>query len=371
MPALVVVPDGGIMSQWEEALKSSKTKQAAIAFRGGYGKIVGQTMDWKHPVVLALVTTLGLRARDGALPSAMLKHFGLIIFDEVHQIGAPMFSETAKPFFGKRIGLTATAQREDGLDPIYLYNIGRVFYSDLSQDLKPSVSFIRTPFSLESEEYTTYGMPNVGILRSTMGQSVGASMPRIHLLRSLLAEGRKILALSHSKIQLEILHDMFPGSGLIISETERDTRMAELRNHQLTFAISRLGSQGVDDSSLDTLVALTSFRSKIALQQSLGRIQRLHPSKKPPKAFFFEDDVPEIFGMNKAAKRFFKAQGFPTKVEEPPRKWLVLSAADTNRFNALLKKHAGSAKEVVDEDVEESEAPEVPPRSPRRRASRE
>ena len=40
-----------------------------------------------------------------------------------------MFSLTAAPFYGDRIGLTATVKEKMALDPIYRYHIGEPFYS--------------------------------------------------------------------------------------------------------------------------------------------------------------------------------------------------------------------------------------------------
>lgn len=290
-PTLVIVPDGGIMSQWKEAIQGNPQKGIApsLEFDGELGLIQGPVFNWAKPLTLALVTTLALRIRDGAVPEELFRYFGLVVYDEVHQVGAPMFSLTAAPFYGDRIGLTATVEREDGLDPIYRYHIGDPFYSDLKQDLVPRIYFQQTPSNVNVEKAKINGMTNVSLLRSMLGRDKTANIYRYWEIMEALKEGRKILCLSHSKDQLRLFHALFPGSGLIISETDRDTRMDVLRNSRICFAIAKLGATGVDDDALDTLFWLTPFKSKNTLQQSMGRIQRRRLGKKAPVMTVFED----------------------------------------------------------------------------------
>jgi hypothetical protein len=76
---------------------------------------------------------------------------------------------------------------------------------------------------------------------------------------------------------------------LIIGDTDANKRVDTLRQSQICFAISKLGSEGADDSSLDTLFWLTPYKSENALQQSMGRIQRVKAGKKSPVMTIFED----------------------------------------------------------------------------------
>jgi superfamily II DNA or RNA helicase len=115
-----------------------------VEFEGELGLVQGGVFNWARPLTLALVTTLWRRIEDGSIPEEFFRYFGQVIYDEVHQIGAPKFSLTASPFYGDRIGLTATVEREDGLDPIYRYHIGDPFYSDLSQEIIPDIYFQQT-----------------------------------------------------------------------------------------------------------------------------------------------------------------------------------------------------------------------------------
>lgn len=320
LPTLVIVPDGGMLEQWKQSIYGSDRTPPGLRFNGELGIVQGTTFDWKRPLTLALVTTLALKIRDGKIPEEFFRYFGLIVYDEVHQIGAPVFSQTAWPFYGDRIGLTATVQREDGLDPIYRYHIGEPFYTDLKQDLIPLVYFQKTPATLDSELAVRNGSVNVSVLRAALGISPWANNYRYWSIREALEQGRKILCLSHSKNQLRLFHAMFPGSGLIISETDRTDRLNVLRSNQLVFAIARLGTTGVDDDRLDTLFWLTPFRSTNALQQSFGRIQRPLPGKLQPVVTIFEDSqVSTLKNMCTKLKSTLKQWQFPYQMFQPSR----------------------------------------------------
>jgi len=291
VPTLIIVPDGGILSQWKESILGDKKegKPSVIGFDGELGLVQGPVFDWARPITLALVTTLALRIRDNVIPENFFRYFGFIVYDEVHLMGAPVFSLTAAPFYGDRLGLTATVQREDGLDPIYRFNIGEIFYSDLKQDLIPKIFFQKTSISLPFKDAMINDMVNISVLRTKLGTDLTSNIYRYYCIKNALDTGRKILCLSHSKAQLRLFHAMFPDSGLIIQNTPKKDRMRILRDSRICFAIAKLGSTGIDDSRLDTLFWLTPFKSKNSLQQSMGRVQRTHPEKKNPMVVVFDD----------------------------------------------------------------------------------
>jgi len=319
VPTLVIVPDGGIMTQWQEAVLGSSQTPIGLKFQGKLGIIQGQQFEWEDcPLVISLITTLALKIRDNKVPEEFFRRFGLIIYDEVHRLGAPVFSLCAEPFYGDRLGLTATVQREDGLDPIYRYHLGEPFYTDLSQDLIPRVYFMRTPAKHKFDECKVNGQVNISLLRTMLGRDYDSNVYRYYAICDALKEGRKVLCLSHSKDQLQLFHEIFPGSGLILGATKKEERTSILRSNQLVFAIARLGSEGVDDPRLDTLMWLTPFRSRISLQQSMGRIQRAHPDKMTPLMVVFEDYLtPPLRKLCHSLRSNLKLWGFVLQTFPP------------------------------------------------------
>lgn len=323
VPTLVVVPDGGIMEQWKESIFGNRAKGIlpSLEFDGELGIIQGPVFNWAKPLTLALITTLALRIRDGNVPEELYRYFGYVVFDEIHILGAPVFSLCAPAFYGDRLGLTATVQREDGMDPVFRYHIGEPFYSDLRQDLTPKIYFQQTPTVINDDEArNAEGITNISLLRVALGRNLASNTYRYWNVKQALDAGRKVLCLSHSKDQLKLFHAMFPESSLIIGETSREERMSILRSSRICFAIAKLGSQGVDDDQLDTLFWLTPFRSKISLQQSMGRIQRIKAGKKEPICTFFEDWlIPSIKKLNTAVKSTLREWNLPFQTVKPLR----------------------------------------------------
>lgn len=326
-PALVIVPDGGIFTQWIEAIEGASTTPQGLGIPGKLGFVRQTTFDWEdHDVVIALISTLALKIRDGKVPEEFFRYFGLIVYDEVHRLGAPVFSLCAEPFYGDRIGLTATVQREDGLDPIYRYHLGEPFFVDLSQDLVPRVYFCRTPSKHNFQECRRNGTINISLLRTLLGRTYDSNVYRYYSICDALKEGRKILCLSHSKDQLKLFHSLFPDSGLILGATKQEERTHILRSNKLVFAIAKLGSEGVDDPRLDTLFWLTPFRSRNALQQSMGRIQRAHPDKMSPVMVVFEDYLtPPLKGLCQTLRNNLHAWGLQVTTFPPQQYPVALS----------------------------------------------
>lgn len=137
-PVLIVVNDRGLARQWAEAIETFLgVPPDEIGRIGGDGS----PFDWKHDICIALVQTLASRASKHALPAEVTQHFGVVILDEAHIMGAPYFNTAIPPFQGRRWGLTATPTREDAYDSLLRRTVGPVVYTYLKPDLVPTVYF--------------------------------------------------------------------------------------------------------------------------------------------------------------------------------------------------------------------------------------
>ena len=288
-PLLVVVHNSYLLNQW---VNEAIPEHVELPAGQKVGVIQGEEFDWERPITVAMIHTLAARAAEGRLPPEFRKHFGVVVFDEVHHLSAPVFVTTAPVVSGYRFGLTATEKRLDGMDFIYKYHIGDVFYTDLVQALIPRVYFQQTPVWVDlkaKEVRDVRGEVNISKLRSFFGTHVESNNFRAKCIKEALDEGRKILCVSHSKEQLKQLHEMFPGSGLVIQETDPQERSAIVRRSQVTFAIASLGFEGLDDKALDTVFVLVPFSSPNDIQQVMGRIQRHKDDKNTPVLVIFDD----------------------------------------------------------------------------------
>ncbi|MFW9801040.1 MAG: DEAD/DEAH box helicase [Candidatus Thorarchaeota archaeon] len=301
---LIIVNQKTILSQWEGAIRNF------LEFKGSIGLIQGKIWDWKHPITIAMLHSL---ARHPDKVSIEIRRwFGVVIWDEIHHLSAPYFCVTATMFPGRRYGLTATAKREDGTEVVYNYHVGDVFYKDLYQEVKPTIIFRQTQFLISPEDFIEFvldisGQPNMGKLRTYMGSLEERNEFIAIGLRDALSSGRKILALSHSKIQLKKMYEKLSKEGIDTGICTGDEKVVErwaaLRDKRLIFGTHQLVMEAIDEDSLDTLFWLTPFGSqhpdggKNALQQGMGRIQgyRFKEGMKQPMVVIYDDIYVKYF----------------------------------------------------------------------------
>jgi len=77
--------------------------------------------------------------RDGGFPHLDLfdkREWGLVIYDEVHLLPAPVFRATARIQARRRLGLTATLIREDGAEPLVFSLVGPKRYDTAWRELE-------------------------------------------------------------------------------------------------------------------------------------------------------------------------------------------------------------------------------------------
>lgn len=291
VPALVIVNNTTLIDQWRDRIEEF------LDVPGGVGVIQGppDTWDWEgRGICLAMIHSLALRA--GEIPQGMDRYFGLVIYDEVHHLSAPLFSQTAPLFYGERHGLTATNSREDGLEVVYQYHVGGTYHRNLSQDLKPRIYFQQCPVSINprdpavsKEIHDKSGRLSIPKLRNYLGSLPAVNEFIAEKLRAPLAKGRKVLVLSHSVGQLRLLNEMFEDSGLCTGREKPEKRLETLRTKRLSFGTLQLVREALDEDTLDTLYFITPFGSQEivdggfnTLQQGMGRIQRFKEGKKTP-----------------------------------------------------------------------------------------
>lgn len=197
VPTLIIVDNTFLMEQWYgEILRHLAIDPSKI------GRIQAEAFDWQKPIVLATYHTIASRAES--FPEEARRFFGLIGWDEGHHIAAPTFAKSADLFYGKRVALTATPVRDDGLHVVYDMHIGPVIYKDLTQDLKPLIVFKWTNLQIDDRDPDAdIRARNREIHLSKVYSYFGRWRQRLDLIlsdtRAAVAAGReKILVLSNS-----------------------------------------------------------------------------------------------------------------------------------------------------------------------------
>lgn len=296
MPTLIVSPQKAHLDNWIEELHTF------FDFTGEIGWIQGKRLEYDRPICVATVQTLAARVEEGTLPEDFFSRFGLVIYDECHIMAADFFSKASSVGSGIRIGLTATPVRTDRCEGIFLAHLGPVFFSDVSQDLVPTVFVVETGIFISEEDRRAMldrnGNPNIGLMHKVLEHHADRNALIQKVIDQCKARGRIIYALSHGPEHIELLQKQNPGSTVIHGGTDSGDRLQRLNGSDLVFASVGVGAAAYNRKELDTLLLLTPFaarkHSAITFQQSVGRILRALPGKKPPWVFLFLDKNVEI-----------------------------------------------------------------------------
>jgi superfamily II DNA or RNA helicase len=273
-PILVLVDNVGIMKQWADEIR------AFTGYEGKIGVVKSKVEQWDAPIVLASLRTVLNRPN---LPPEITHKFSTVIFDEAHHLAATLLKTTLPRFWGHRMGLTATIEREDHLEPIIYQHIGPVVHSDLTQPLTPKVFFKVTPTVISMHDRRVkdcmgaFNAPN-------MVTSLCKDEPRndliVKIMQQAASAGRKILCLSHKPVHVEKLKSKVPDSAVIHGKTDSDDRLEIVKQNAVTFATLGVAAEALNVPAIDTIVFTTPFKAWRFIQQGMGRALRPVQGKK-------------------------------------------------------------------------------------------
>jgi superfamily II DNA or RNA helicase len=315
-PTLVIVHTKDLMDQWVERILefTNLTLEDIGIYRG-------KAVDWQKPVCIAMIQTLAARAQAEELPDGFESHFGVVIYDEVHHLGAPYFNTTAAVGRGLRWGLTATPDREDGLDELYKYHIGPILYENHEHDIIPDTFFVRTGIQVPPDVWPDLkdrtGETNIPKLMTWLSKNEERNAKIISTLNDALADGRHILALSSRVGMLDHLDEVYGDvSGKIHGKVSDKNRKGVLYKHDLVFATTQLAKEGLDRKDLDTVGLLLPITKEGMIRQIYGRIQRLCEGKKGAVVVIFEDDIRICRNMCAKIRRVLTELQYPFYIHD-------------------------------------------------------
>lgn len=287
VPTLIIVNTGPLVSQWTNFIRDPEF----LDFHD-IGYIGDGLFDWEYPIVIALIQSL--YSKPDKLPKGFKEHFGFMIVDEGHHLGGIEFGKIGPICQGSRLLLSATYKRVDGREDIYRQYFGPIIYSDKGFDLKPTIKVIELDTRIVEEEHPEK-------VATQVAQDKRANLLRANYIKK-YSQDRKSILVSTRVDQLKALHDLFPNSALIVSDTPKETRIPLLKKSKLSFIIDNFGIEGLDCEELDTLFILLPISvNKMTrpdgtmsmlgndLLQIMGRILRVCDSKQEPLVIIFDD----------------------------------------------------------------------------------
>ncbi len=312
---LILVTNTIALRQWKEELldKTHLDPEQIGEFSGEKKEI--------RPITIATYNILTYRKdKNGPFLHFDLfnsKNWGLIIYDEVHLLPAPVFRMTSEIQSKRRLGLTATLIREDGLEADVFSLIGPKKFDmpwktleksnwiakalctevriDLPEDLRMKYSLAkdREKFRIASENHEKNKI--VGTIIGHHGNS------------NILIIGQYISQLK--EIADHFNYPMITGSTSI---TEREELYRLFKEETIKIlVVSKVANFSIDLPDANVAIQISgTFGSRQEEAQRLGRI--LRPKKGDNKAYFYtiitSNSVEEKFAHNR--QLFLTEQGY-------------------------------------------------------------
>ncbi|MHB8658024.1 MAG: DNA repair helicase XPB [Solirubrobacteraceae bacterium] len=312
---LIVTSNAASVQQWQREL-ALRTTVAAEAV-GEYSGRVKQI----RPITITTYQMLTHRpSRDGGFPHLDLfdkREWGLVIYDEVHLLPAPVFRATARIQARRRLGLTATLIREDGAEPLVFSLVGPKRYDTAWRELEDAgwiagaeCTELRVPLGAEQRMVYALADERERFVLASRNPAKDALVATVleHHPRS------QALVIGYYVEQLERIADGL-GAPLITGKTprhEREELYDRFRAGALdVLCVSKVANFALDLPSASVAIQVAgTFGSRQEEAQRLGRLLRPKPGDN--RAFFYtlvsHDTCEQEYAHKR--QRFLAEQGY-------------------------------------------------------------
>jgi DNA excision repair protein ERCC-3 len=314
---LILVTNTVAARQWrEELLKRTTLNEDEIGEYSGAKKEI-------RPVTIATYQVM-TKKKDGVYAHLDLfdtHDWGLIIYDEVHLLPAPIFRFTADIQSRRRLGLTATLVREDGMEGEVFSLIGPkrfdVPWKEIeSQGYIAPAQCVEVRVNLSETERLSYATAEP----EERYRFCATTRTKRNVVESLVAHhaGEQILVIGQYIDQLDELSEVL-GVPLIKGETpvkEREVLFNKFRTGEVScLVVSKVANFSIDLPDATIAIQVSgAFGSRQEEAQRLGRI--LRPKSDGRSATFYSvvsrDTIDQDFAQNR--QRFLAEQGYAYKI---------------------------------------------------------
>ena len=319
---LILVTNTVSARQWKAELirRTSLTEDEIGEYSGSVKEV--------KPVTIATYQILTTKRKNEYAHLALLnaKDWGLIVYDEVHLLPAPIFKLTADLQARRRLGLTATLVREDGKEGDVFSLIGPKRFDapwkDIEQQgyIAPAACF-EVRVDLPDEERLEYAIASL----DERYRLAATSPTKIAVISKLLKKhpGEPTLIIGQYLDQIAAVAGALKVPQ-ITGDTpvdERERLFQEFREGKIaTLVVSKVANFSVDLPEASMAIQISgSFGSRQEEAQRLGRL--LRPKADGRTASFYtlisRDTVDQDFAQNR--QRFLAEQGYS---------YQILNAAD-------------------------------------------
>ncbi len=249
------------------------------------------------------------------------RNWGLIVYDEVHLLPAPVFRMTAELQGKRRLGLTATLVREDGREEDVFALIGPKKYDVPWKDLERQ-GWIATAhcheirLTMSRERRMEYALAE-----SKQQYAIAATDPvKLDVVEQLIAKhpDDQILVIGTYLEQLEQAAARF-NAPLLTGKTpvrERQKLYQQMREGTLRLlVVSKVANFAIDLPDVSVAIEISgTFGSRQEEAQRLGRILRPKSDNRPAHfyALVMRDTKDQLFGSHR--QMFLTEQGYKYEI---------------------------------------------------------
>ncbi len=203
----------------------------------------------------------------------IIKKYSFVIVDECHHIPAVTFEKILKKFEGKYIlGLSATPNRKDGMQPIIFQQIGSIAYeAKAARTTINKLKIVNTNFT-----------SNVDNFADLISELINDNQRNQIILEQIkMYQNRKILLLTDRIEHIENLEHLLDVSSIKYvsihgsqKKNEQNENMKAVESASLVLATTSFFGEGIDFPHLNTIILATPISYYGRLVQYLGRIGR-------------------------------------------------------------------------------------------------
>ena len=292
---LVLVHRQQLLDQWHARLAMFLNLPAK-----SIGQIGGGKSERTGCVDIAIIQST--HDKDGV--KDFVAEYGQVIVDECHHLSAFTFEQVMKQVKAKYIlGLTATPERKDGHHPIIYMQCGPSRFKLSARSMTAATPFDHevisrlTEFCLPSEQIDT----TIQELYAALANDTARNELIVADLVRAVEDGRSPLLLTGRTDHLKYFETTLAGKvdNVFVlrggmgkrqrrSVAEAIAAVPEDAPRVILATGSYIG-EGFDDARLDTLFLAMPISWKGTLQQYVGRLHRLHDSKRVVRVYDYVD----------------------------------------------------------------------------------
>jgi DNA excision repair protein ERCC-3 len=314
---LILVTNTVSARQWKAELlkKTSLTEEEIGEYSGSIKEV--------RPVTIATYQILTTKRKNEYAHLALLdaNDWGLVIYDEVHLLPAPIFKMTAELQARRRLGLTATLVREDGKEGDVFSLIGPKRFDAPWKEIEaqgyiaPAECF-EVRIDLLDEERLDYAMAS----QEDRYRIAATSPVKIPIIKKLLKQhaGEPTLVIGQYLDQIHTVAEALDVP-FITGETpvdQREIMFDDFRQGRIsTLVVSKVANFSIDLPEASVAIQISgSYGSRQEEAQRLGRL--LRPKADARKATFYtliaRDTVDQDFAQNR--QRLLAEQGYSYQI---------------------------------------------------------